>query len=380
MTAGDQSTAPAADRDHRALARRAADVASCPGRVGPRPGWTPAVAGQRLAEYGPNELVEKKQRPTWMLLRGPVHQPHDPGAHRRGRRHLRSSATPRTRWSSWPSSSSTAWSASCRSTAPGRPWTRSSRCPAPTARVVRDGEIRAACRPRRSCPATSCCWSRATSSPPTCACWRRPALKINEAPLTGESEPVAKVTEPLPEVGAATPADQRNMAFSGTAVTYGRARGLVVSTGMSTAIGRIAELLQEGEDEATPLQQRLGQLGKWLAIAAIAHLRGRLRPGRGARRAGGGDVPGRGLAGGGGHPRGSAGGRDHLAGTRCPSHGRPTGAGATAAGGRDAGLGHRHLHRQDRHPDREPHARGAAVDAGAASTRSAATATRPTGS
>ena len=97
-----------------------------------------------------------------------------------------------------------------------------------------------------------------------------PGLKINEAPLTGESEPVAKVTEPLPEVGAVTPADQRNMAFSGTAVTLGRARGLVVSTGMSTAIGRIAELLQEGEDEATPLQVRLGQLGKWLAIAAIA--------------------------------------------------------------------------------------------------------------
>ena len=69
-----------------------------------------------------------------------------------------------------------------------------------------------------------------------------PGLKINEAPLTGESEPVAKVTEPLPDVGAATPADQRNMAFSGTAVTLGRARGLVVSTGMATAIGRIAAI------------------------------------------------------------------------------------------------------------------------------------------
>ncbi len=97
-----------------------------------------------------------------------------------------------------------------------------------------------------------------------------PGLKVDEAPLTGESEPVDKVTVALPDVGTTTLADQRNMAFSGTAVTYGRARGLVVSTGMSTAIGRIAELLQQGEDEATPLQKRLGQLGKWLAIAAIA--------------------------------------------------------------------------------------------------------------
>jgi Ca2+-transporting ATPase len=96
-----------------------------------------------------------------------------------------------------------------------------------------------------------------------------PGLRVNEAPLTGESESVAKVTEPLPEADSATPADQRNMAFSGTAVTNGRARGLVVATGMSTAIGRIAELLQQGEDDPTPLQQRLGQLGKWLAIAAL---------------------------------------------------------------------------------------------------------------
>jgi Ca2+-transporting ATPase len=59
------------------------------------------------------------------------------------------------------------------------------------------------------------------------------------------------------------------MAFSGTAVTSGRARGIVVAIGMGTAIGRIAELLQQGEDEATPLQKRLGELGKWLAVAAL---------------------------------------------------------------------------------------------------------------
>jgi P-type Ca2+ transporter type 2C len=96
-----------------------------------------------------------------------------------------------------------------------------------------------------------------------------PALRIDEASLTGESEPVAKVTVALPEIGAESLADQHNMAFSGTAVTYGRARGVVVATGMSTAIGHIAELLQQGDVEDTPLQRRLGQLGKWLALAAI---------------------------------------------------------------------------------------------------------------
>ena len=59
------------------------------------------------------------------------------------------------------------------------------------------------------------------------------------------------------------------MAFSGTAVTSGRARGIVVATGMATAIGRIAELLQQGEEEPTPLQKRLGELGRWLAVAAL---------------------------------------------------------------------------------------------------------------
>ena len=96
-----------------------------------------------------------------------------------------------------------------------------------------------------------------------------PALRIDEAPLTGESEPVSKFTSALPGVDAGSPADMLNMVFSGTAVTAGRGRGIVVATGMGTAIGRIAELLQQGPDEDTPLQRRLGQLGRWLAAGAI---------------------------------------------------------------------------------------------------------------
>ncbi len=94
------------------------------------------------------------------------------------------------------------------------------------------------------------------------------ALRINEAALTGESEPASKTTVPLPDVTPALLADQRNMGFSGTAVTYGRGLGIVVATGMETALGRVADLLQEHAGGKTPLQGRLSTLGKRLALAA----------------------------------------------------------------------------------------------------------------
>ena len=94
------------------------------------------------------------------------------------------------------------------------------------------------------------------------------SLRINEAALTGESEPASKTTTPLPDVTAALLADQRNMGFSGTAVTYGRGLGVVVATGMDTALGRVADLLQEHVGGQTPLQRRLSTLGKRLAAAA----------------------------------------------------------------------------------------------------------------
>jgi Ca2+-transporting ATPase len=95
------------------------------------------------------------------------------------------------------------------------------------------------------------------------------ALRINEAALTGESEPAAKVVAALPDVTDALMADQRNMAFKGTAVTYGRGAGIVVTTGMATALGRIADLLQQHAAGLTPLQRRLSALGKGLAAAAL---------------------------------------------------------------------------------------------------------------
>ena len=95
------------------------------------------------------------------------------------------------------------------------------------------------------------------------------ALRINEAALTGESEPSSKTVAALPDVTDALLADQRNMAFKGTAVTYGRGTGIVAATGMATALGRIADLLQEHASGPTPLQRRLTVLSKRLAAAAL---------------------------------------------------------------------------------------------------------------
>lgn len=94
------------------------------------------------------------------------------------------------------------------------------------------------------------------------------ALNVAEAALTGESLPVTKDTAPLPEVVAL--GDRMNMAFSGTAATYGRGRGIVVATGLATEMGRIAELLSETHAETTPLQHELDRTGKLLGIIVVA--------------------------------------------------------------------------------------------------------------
>lgn len=94
------------------------------------------------------------------------------------------------------------------------------------------------------------------------------SLEIEESALTGESLPVQKNTSPLriPNPGLG---DMDNMAFMGTMVTRGSGVGVVVATGMKTAMGQIADLLQTAEAQETPLQRRLEQLGKILITAAL---------------------------------------------------------------------------------------------------------------
>lgn len=93
-------------------------------------------------------------------------------------------------------------------------------------------------------------------------------LRIDEASLTGESVPVEKNAQTRLEKDIPL-GDRKNTAFSGTLVNYGRGKGVVVSIGMNTQLGMIATMLQQVEDEQTPLQQRLDQLGKVLGWGSL---------------------------------------------------------------------------------------------------------------
>jgi Ca2+-transporting ATPase len=92
-------------------------------------------------------------------------------------------------------------------------------------------------------------------------------LKVDESSLTGESIPVTKDAKFLKDVELA---ERRNMVFLGTIVSYGRAKAVVVSTGMQTEIGNIAKLIQIEEREITPLQIQLNRFGKWLGAIALS--------------------------------------------------------------------------------------------------------------
>ncbi len=94
-------------------------------------------------------------------------------------------------------------------------------------------------------------------------------LRVQEASLTGESQPVEKDPSALGEAEVPL-GDRHNMLFMGTAVTYGRGLAVVAETGMRTQLGRIAELIQTVASDKTPLQRRMAEVGKvLLAVAAI---------------------------------------------------------------------------------------------------------------
>jgi Ca2+-transporting ATPase len=138
---------------------------------------------------------------------------------------------------------------------------------APAARVLRD-------RTRREVPAEELApgdvvlLEAGDRIPADIRLFEARQLTVNEAPLTGESEPVLKNTAALPGESTAL-GDQRNMAFMGTMVVSGRGSGVVVATGMTTEMGRVAHLIQEAEQGETPLQKRLGQLGRYLVLGCL---------------------------------------------------------------------------------------------------------------
>ena len=174
-------------------------------------------------------------------------------------------------------------------------------------------------------------------------------LQAAEAALTGESVPVSKSAARLPE--ATGLADRRNMVYSGTHITAGRALAVVVATGPHTEVGRIAGLTagrRRTPDAAAAAHRPIRPRARCGGIRLV-------RPGRAARpvaRA----APVRGVDG--GHQpdglhgaRGTAGGDDHRAGRGHAAHGRTRRDHPPAVRRRDAGLDHRDLQRQDRHAD-----------------------------
>ncbi len=107
--------------------------------------------------------------------------------------------------------------------------------------------------------------------PADCRLIESASLKAEEAALTGESVPANKVSEVL-EVGAngdVPLGDRKNMVFMGSTIVYGRARAVVVATGMDTEMGKIADALSNAQEGKTPLQKKLGQLSKILTFIVI---------------------------------------------------------------------------------------------------------------
>ena len=138
---------------------------------------------------------------------------------------------------------------------------------APDANVVRDGHRQRI--PARDLVPGDVVWLEAGNFiPADLRLVESVNLKVEEAALTGESMPVTKHASALVEAGKPI-GDRKNAAYMSTMVTYGRGQGVVVATGMQTQIGLIAEMIQSFEEEPTPLQHKLDQLGKMLSIAAL---------------------------------------------------------------------------------------------------------------
>ena len=137
-----------------------------------------------------------------------------------------------------------------------------------TARVVRDGTDRDV-PARELVPGDIVLLAAGDVVPADLRLVAAQALRVNEAPLTGEAEPVSKSVEPVAPSDGSLVGDRHCITFKGTAVTYGRGTGVVVATGMATELGQIAALLQAHSELPTPLQRRLAVLGRRMAAGAV---------------------------------------------------------------------------------------------------------------
>lgn len=139
---------------------------------------------------------------------------------------------------------------------------------APLARVRRQGQVESI-PSREVVPGDVLLLEAGDHVPADARLWRSYACQVQEAALTGESAPVPKHHDVL--LAAETPlAERRNMVYQGTVLTAGRAEAIVIAIGMNTELGRIAGLLQQAEREPTPLERRMGELGRVLIVVCLA--------------------------------------------------------------------------------------------------------------
>ena len=138
----------------------------------------------------------------------------------------------------------------------------------PTARVLRDGK-QLIVKSEEIVPGDIVLLEAGDIVPADARLIESSNMKADESALTGESVAVEKHADfsPKEEIGIG---DRQNMVFSTTAITYGRGTAVVVSSGQNTEMGKIADRLSNIEDEETPLQHNLNQLGKYLALIVLA--------------------------------------------------------------------------------------------------------------
>lgn len=141
---------------------------------------------------------------------------------------------------------------------------------APTASVIRDG-VEQEVETSQLVPGDIVLLESGDTIPADGRLFEVGALRAVESALTGESEAVQKRTAPIAnEAGESVPlGDMRNIAFSGTSVSVGHGKMIVVETGSHTEMGKIAVMLNETEDDLTPIQVELDRVGKRIAIAVL---------------------------------------------------------------------------------------------------------------
>jgi Ca2+-transporting ATPase len=143
-----------------------------------------------------------------------------------------------------------------------------SRLAAPAVKVRRDGGVREI-PARELVPGDVLLLETGDRVPADARLVEGHSLRTDESPLTGESAPVEKSPDPLPDTDLPV-GDRRNSLYLGTTVVHGRATAVATGTGRDTELGRIARMLSEVRPEPTPLQRRMADLGRNLALLTLA--------------------------------------------------------------------------------------------------------------